>query len=120
MRHGHARVQGLSGLVVTPFATNGVTVYSLGVALNIKNRAVEELTAELSALTGQSKTETIRQALERRRAELVRSGRAVNRRVAVMHFLENEVWPLIPEDQIGRRPTSAEEDEILGFGPEGV
>ncbi len=89
-------------------------------ALNIKNRDVEDLTNELSALTGQSKTETIRQALERRRAELVRSGRAVNRRVAVMRYLENEVWPLIPDDQIGRRLTTAEEDEILGLGPEGV
>lgn len=95
-------------------------MYSPPVALNIKNRDVEDLTTELSALTGQSKTETIRQALERRRAELIRSGRAVNRRAAVMRFLENEVWPLIPDDQIGRRPTTAEEDEILGFGPEGV
>lgn len=89
-------------------------------ALNIKNPVVEALAAELSELTGESKTETIRRALERRRAELARQGRPGNRREAALRFLENEVWPLIPPDQLGRRPTREEEDEILGFGPEGV
>lgn len=95
-------------------------VYHVGMALNIKNRRVELLASELSELTGQSKTESIRQALERRRAELVRQGHPQNRLAAARRFLENEVWPLIPPDQRGRRLTRAEEDEILGYGPEGV
>lgn len=33
-------------------------------ALNIKNREVERLAAEIAALTGESKTEAIRRALE--------------------------------------------------------
>lgn len=89
-------------------------------ALNIKNEAVEDLAAELANLTGHTKTETIRQALERRRAELIRQGRPHSRRIAAQRFLENEVWPLIPADQVGRRLTRAEEDDILGYGPEGM
>ena len=35
-----------------------------------------------------------------------------------LRFLEHEVWPRIPEDQIGRHLSRREEDEILGYGPE--
>ena len=37
-----------------------------------------------------------------------------------LRFLEKEVWPTAPEGQLGRRLSRAEEDEILGYGPEGV
>ena len=89
-------------------------------ALNIKNEQVEHLAAELAQLTGASKTQTLLQALERRRAELVRQGRPENRRAAALRFLEHEVWPLVPADQLGRRLSRDEEDAILGYGPEGV
>ena len=95
-------------------------MYFCLVALNIKNEVVEDLAAELASLTGHSKTETIRQALERRRAELIRRGRPHSRQIAARRFLEHEVWPLIPADQVGKRLTRAEEDDILGYGPEGV
>jgi antitoxin VapB len=90
------------------------------VALNIKNHRVEALAAELSEITGDSKTETIRIALEHRRTALARRGHLPDRRRAVTRFLENEVWPLIPSDQIGHRPTGAEEDDILGYGTDGA
>jgi antitoxin VapB len=38
----------------------------------------------------------------------------------VLGFLERKVWPRLPETQVGRRLTRAEEDEILGYGPGGV
>jgi antitoxin VapB len=38
----------------------------------------------------------------------------------VLRFLEKKIWPSVPKDQIGRRLSRAEEDEILGFGPGGV
>jgi hypothetical protein len=43
-----------------------------------------------------------------------------DREARALRFLEDEVWPRIPADQLGRRLTPDEEDEILGFGPEGV
>ncbi len=33
---------------------------------------------------------------------------------------EREVWPFIPPSLAGRGVTRGEEDEILGYGPEGV
>lgn len=88
-------------------------------ALNIKNIAVERLADEVSRLTGESKTEAIRKALDERRRRL--KGPSVReRRRRVLQFLQREVWQTIPKKFLGRRPTGAEEDAILGYGPEGI
>jgi antitoxin VapB len=89
------------------------------VALNLKNRAVERLAAEVSRLTGESKTEAIRRALEERRQRL-KGPSAAERRSRLLRLLRGTVWPSIPKDQLGRRLSRTEEDEILGFGPDGV
>lgn len=88
-------------------------------ALNIKNASVERLVVEVARLTGESKTEAIRRSLEERRRRL--QGPSVReRRQRVVKFLERTIWPTIPKEFRGRRPTSAEEDAILGYGPDGV
>jgi hypothetical protein len=38
----------------------------------------------------------------------------------IMHWLETEVWTKIPPSEQGRRLTREEEDDILGYGPDGV
>ena len=87
-------------------------------ALNIKHAEVERLAAEIARLTGESKTEAIRRALEERRTRL--KGRSVSRRRArLLTFLQKRVWATLPESEKGRRLTAPEEDEILGFGPDG-
>jgi hypothetical protein len=35
-------------------------------------------------------------------------------------YLEEELWPTAPPDQLGRRLSREEEDDILGYGPGGV
>jgi hypothetical protein len=35
-------------------------------------------------------------------------------------FLEEEIWPLIPPDELGRPLSKAEREEILGFGEHGA
>ena len=88
-------------------------------ALNIKNVEVERLAAEVARLTGESKTEAIRRALDERRHRL--AGRSPgHRRERVLRFLEKKVWPTLPRGQRGRRLTAAEEDDILGYGSSGV
>lgn len=87
--------------------------------LNIKNAEVERLADEVSRLTGESKTEAIRKALDERRRRLKGPGLA-DRRERVVRFLKKDVWPTIPKKHLGRRPTKSEEEAILGFGPEGV
>ena len=87
--------------------------------LNIKNAAVERLAAEVARLTGESKTEAIRRALDERRRRL-NGLSAEQRRRRVLRFLEKKVWPTLPAGERGRRLTRAEEDDILGYGPAGV
>jgi antitoxin VapB len=88
-------------------------------ALNLKNADVERLATEVARLTGESKTEAIRRALDERRQRL-KTASTGDRRARVLRFLETTVWPTIPKDQLGRRLTREEEDDILGFGPDGV
>lgn len=89
-------------------------------ALNIKNTQVEQLAEEIARLTGESKTEAIRQALLERRARLRYLAVSPNRRERVQSFLEREVWTRVPKAQVGRAPTRAERERILGYGRGGV
>jgi len=89
------------------------------VALNLKNPEVERLAAEVARLTGESKTEAIRRALEERRQRLKGASSAA-RRTRVIAFLKTRVWPTIPPHQLGKRLTRQEEDDILGYGPGGA
>ena len=88
--------------------------------LSIKNPEVERLAAELAGLEGASKTEAIRRALVDRRARLGQGIGRARRGERFLRYLREEVWPAAPPGELGRRLTSKEEDELLGYGPEGV
>jgi antitoxin VapB len=88
-------------------------------ALNIKSPAVERLAGEVARMTGESKTEAIRKALHDRKRRL-KPAPARDRRDAVIAYLRTRVWVGVPKGQFGRRLSRAEEDAILGYGPEGV
>ena len=87
--------------------------------LNIKNAEVERLAADVARLTGESKTEAIRRALEERQRRL-KGAPADDRRKRVLKFLEKKVWATLPKRERGRRLSRAEEDAILGYGSDGV
>ena len=89
-------------------------------ALNIKNETVERLVTEVARLTGETKTEAVRRALEERKARLAFRITENDRGARIRRFLENEVWPQIPEQELGRPLTKDEKEKILGYGPEGV
>jgi len=87
--------------------------------LNIKNPVVERLAEEVAGLAHETKTEAIRRALLERRARLrVRAGKP-SRRAGLAEYLERNIWPAIPPKELGRVLTRDEEDQILGYGPEG-
>ncbi len=85
--------------------------------LNIKNDAVVHLANEVALLAHETRTEAIRRALEDRREKLVA---LQNHRQDLESFLKTQIWPFIPANILGQPPlTREEEDEILGYGPEG-
>lgn len=90
------------------------------VALNLKNREVELLAREVAEMSGQTLTESVRQALLHWRDHLRLTQRALSREARLGLFFAEEVWPGAPADELGRRMTGPEEDALLGYGPEGV
>jgi antitoxin VapB len=88
-------------------------------ALNIKNGDVERLAEEVARLTGESKTEAIRKALEERRRRLKGPSQAERRR-RVLRLLETRIWPTLPKSELGRRLSRSEREKILGYGPGGA
>ena len=89
-------------------------------ALNIKNAAVEQLADEIARLTGESKTEAIRQALLERRERLRYRFTAADRSQRIQSFLEREVWPRVPRQLRGKKLSKKEREDILGYRSEGV
>ncbi|HLW75842.1 MAG TPA: type II toxin-antitoxin system VapB family antitoxin [Bryobacteraceae bacterium] len=87
-------------------------------ALNIKNREVERLAAEVAAMTHETKTQAIRRALEDRKAKL--EADKPPRRRDIRAALEKYIWPYIPAEVRGKKITKEEREEILGYGPDGV
>src|SRR5262249_11621355 len=70
-------------LFFTPF-----WVYSLFMALNIKNPEVEKLASEIADITGESKTQAIRKALIEFKGRLGSHVIEEDRRTKLMRFLE--------------------------------
>ena len=89
-------------------------------ALNIKNEEVERLVEEVARLSGENKTTAVKRALAERRERLVLRVADTDRGARLRRFLESEVWPRVPKDQLGKTLSREEEDAILGYGPEGV
>lgn len=71
------------------------------------------------ANTGESKMATARGALAKRDRPSPKHPDG-ERSSDFLRYLEREVWPKAPPEQLGRRLSRNEEDEILGYGPSGV
>lgn len=71
------------------------------------------------ALTGESKTEAVRKALLERKDRLSLQA-AEPRAQRLLRFVEQDVWPQIPEHLLGQGISQEEQDEMLGFGPGGM
>ena len=81
-------------------------------ALNIKNQEVENLLNSVVKMTGESKTEAVRKALEERQQRLALRFMVTQDDNWLNTFLGEEIWPQIPPDQL--------EEAILGVGDLGV
>ena len=88
--------------------------------LNIKNPEVERLASEVAAMMGETKTEAIRRALEERRQRLSFQVTNRDRKAKLKTFLEREVWPTVPKKFMGKGLSQREEDQLLGYGKNGI
>ncbi len=94
--------------------------YSYTVALNIKDPETERLASEIAALTGESKTGAVRQALTERKQRILLARSLPGRGDRMVAVLERRLWPRLPDGVRGRTLSKDEEEAILGFGPEGL
>ena len=93
--------------------------YHASMALNIKDPETERLAAEVAALTGTTKTGAVRYAL-RQVLEAQSRPSVRQREERLTRFLEEEIWPLMPPDQLGKPVSKAEREELLGIGEYGA
>ena len=89
-------------------------------AMSVKNPDVERLVRKVVDITGETKTEAIRRALEERCRRLELEGGRVSRYERLRRLMEQEIWPRIPEEALGSTISRDEEESILGLGPEGA
>lgn len=89
-------------------------------SLNIKNQRVERVLDEVTAITGESKTEAVRRALEERRDRLARNAPDLHPADRLRRLLVREIWPAIPAALQGTRLSKADEEQILGYGVDGA
>ena len=98
------------------------SAYDSTMALNIKDQETEKLAAEVAELSGESEADAVREALKERRDRLAleKGGRPKRKKRDTLRFLETEIWPYIPKEELDQPPmTKAEKEELLGYGPEG-
>ena len=89
-------------------------------ALNIKDKETEALVAKIASLTGESEAEAVRIAARERVERLeLEAGDPRRSPEAFRHWLETEIWSLLPPEALDRPPmTKAERAELLGYGPD--
>jgi antitoxin VapB len=77
------------------------------------------LLRRVRALTGESEDAAVHRALAERFQRLTGPASVRERRQLLFRSLES-LWRSTADEQLGRGMSRAEEDEILGYGPEGV
>lgn len=89
-------------------------------ALNIENQDVENLLEKVVRITGESRTEAVRKALEERHQRLSLPLVSPENEARLFVFLREELWPQIPNELLGTRLSKTEEEAILGYGEAGI
>jgi hypothetical protein len=92
------------------------------VALSIEDEETEKLATKVAQLAGEQVDEAVKTALRERhdRLDLSQLGKRRRRtKEELLHFMETEIWPLIPAEHRGGPPmTKAERAKLLGYGPD--
>ncbi|HEX4109165.1 MAG TPA: type II toxin-antitoxin system VapB family antitoxin [Solirubrobacteraceae bacterium] len=89
-------------------------------ALHVRDPVIDELVSKLVAVTGETKTAAVRQALIERCERVQAQGLSHDRAAHILGVLEQEIWPALGIEDTQMPFTKAEREEILGYGPGGV
>jgi antitoxin VapB len=89
-------------------------------SLTLKNPQLERLADELSKQLHETKTETIRVALEERKVRVANKQTGLDRKQRILDFLQSEVWPTLPKSAKGKPLTKKKKEALLGYGKLGV
>ena len=81
---------------------------------------IEKLLHEIIELTGESRIEAIHKALDERRQRLALQTVAPRSEARLLAFLDDEIWPQVSPELLGKLIPKEEEDAILGFGDLGL
>ncbi len=85
--------------------------------IHITNPRVTRLAAQLAALTGESRTEAVRMALEERLARLSTAAAQKRRRAELARVLGCGVTPMVRAGNRSTSLTPEEVQELLAYGP---
>lgn len=78
------------------------------------------LVRRLIELTGESQHDAVHRSVDERYRRLTGPATAAERRQQRLNSLESSVWRYLPSAAAGRALSREDEDEILGYGKEGV
>lgn len=88
--------------------------------IDFEDAEMRKLATEVAEMTGETETEAVREALRERRERVGPKPRRQTKYPTMREWMEKEIWPHIPPEELGKPPlTKAEVEEILGIGPEG-
>lgn len=93
-------------------------------ALNIEDEETQKLAREVAKITGDTELGAVREALREKKRRLepgVAGKRAKGKEKprSMQEWLETEIWPRVPKEELGKPLTKEEVEDILGLGPEG-
>jgi antitoxin VapB len=87
------------------------------VAFTINDPETERLATEVARMTGASEAEAVYEALAERRGKVSPKPQGKGRPKDMQKWLETEIWPLVPRQELGRPPlTKVERAALLGYG----
>jgi len=88
--------------------------------IDFEDAEMQRLATEVAKLTGVTETAAAREALREKRERLESKPRRQTKYPTMREWMEKEIWPHVPPEELGKPPlTKAEVEEILGIGPEG-
>jgi antitoxin VapB len=88
--------------------------------MSTKQRLAAAIAELPDSLTIEEAVERLYHAFKQKQALSQKDRAGLDRTTRLRRFLTQEVWPLVPPNELGRSLTRQEEEHILDYGEHGV